>query len=52
MKNRLVRIKCFIMGHDVKVGNKCPVTGIVRLDCTSCGDSNMPKHVDKEGMFR
>jgi hypothetical protein len=52
MKNWLVRIKCFILGHKVIVGNKCPVTGIVRLDCESCGISNMPKHTDKEGMFR
>jgi uncharacterized protein (DUF2237 family) len=44
MKNWILRIKCFILGHRVVQGTKCPVTGIVRLDCLSCGDSNMPKH--------
>lgn len=52
MKNWILRIKCFILGHDVSYGTKCPVTGIVRIDCNSCGDSNMPKHIDKGGMFK
>jgi hypothetical protein len=52
VKNWILRIKCFISGHKVIKGNACPVTGMVRLDCITCGGSNMPKHVDKVGMFQ
>ena len=52
MKNWVLRIRCFILGHRVVQGAKCPVTGIVRLDCFSCGDSNMPKHDSSESRFK
>ncbi len=40
----MLRFKCFIIGHKVTKGAACPVTGIVRLECSSCDASNMPKH--------
>lgn len=52
MKNWLLRAKCFFSGHKVVTGPACPVTGIVRLDCNTCGSSNMPRHINKEGMFQ
>lgn len=35
---------CQLLGHDVVRGNKCPVTGIVKLTCNKCGASNVPEH--------
>lgn len=44
MKNWLKSIICKLKGHSVAKGDACPVTGIVRLTCTSCGATNVPKH--------
>lgn len=46
MINWLKGALCFLRGHDVKVGQTCPVTGIKEITCTKCGKSNMPKHGD------
>lgn len=43
--------KCQILGHEVVKGEKCPVTGIIKLTCTLCGEDNMPKHTS-EGRFK
>jgi hypothetical protein len=44
MINWLKRIKCILFGHEVIVGDSCPVTGIKKLTCTDCGETNVPKH--------
>lgn len=47
MVNWLKAVKCILFGHDVVRGNKCPVTGIVKLTCNKCGATNVPKHNDE-----
>ena len=43
---------CILRGHDVLHGPKCPVTGVIKLTCSKCGATNVPKHEDKENRFK